>query len=375
VDSSYPRSLTVAGDWLYFTALTNIPGVDLKSLGLWKTDGTAAGTSRVQTASGLNLANNITILGAVSNLLFVKDYWSTLWRTDGTPIGTFSLNGITDSYVYENNAVTFGGRLYYHGCEPGGDIHSLMATDGSVSGTTVVKPITPGPMAAAESRLVFAGDDGYAGVELWSTDGTSEGTYLVKDINTATPTRQPAAIIPAGKRVFMISDDTRYNPEDPYYNNNPYYRLWISDGTQQGTRLAPNPAVCHEPYYVPHFYAIVGNALYYPGGDCDIWRTDGTAEGTYAVQNGLYNGVDSLSSVTAVIGERLYVFADGNFTTSDQDLWVIDGSPAKMRLCRAPWFIRARYISSPLLKMITRPTACAFDGNYGKATVRLRAPR
>lgn len=333
-DSSYPGNLTAAGDWLYFTAYAITPGYNTKDSGLWKTDGTAAGTSRVQTAPGGYLTGSMTPLGALGSLLFIK-VGNTLWRTDGTQTGTFSLNGAADPYISDDKTAVFGGRLYYHGCEPTRFTHLLMSTDGTISGTTVVKAVTPGLMSAAESRLVFAGDDGYAGQELWSTDGTGAGTYLVKDINTATPTRQPAAIIPAGKRVFMISDDTRYNPNDPYYNNNPYYRLWISDGTPQGTRLAPNPAVCHEAYYVPHFYTVVGDALYYPGGDCDLWRTDGTENGTYAVQKSGYDQIFRLSSVNAVVGERLYVFVGGNSASSYQDLGVIEGSPAEMRIVKS----------------------------------------
>ena len=34
----------------------------------------------------------------------------------------------------------------------------------------------------ADDRLFFAADDGIRGVELWSTDGTPEGTRLVDDL-------------------------------------------------------------------------------------------------------------------------------------------------------------------------------------------------
>jgi len=34
-------------------------------------------------------------------------------------------------------------------------------------------------------RLFFAADDGMAGLELWTSDGTAAGTTLFKDINPA----------------------------------------------------------------------------------------------------------------------------------------------------------------------------------------------
>jgi len=38
-------------------------------------------------------------------------------------------------------------------------------------------------MAEVNGTLFFAADDGMTGRELWKTDGTPEGTVLVKDIN------------------------------------------------------------------------------------------------------------------------------------------------------------------------------------------------
>ncbi|NJK79277.1 MAG: hypothetical protein HC914_04965 [Chloroflexaceae bacterium] len=43
---------------------------------------------------------------------------------------------------------------------------------------------SPGELIAADEGLFFAADNGTTGIELWHSDGTAEGTVLVRDINT-----------------------------------------------------------------------------------------------------------------------------------------------------------------------------------------------
>lgn len=41
----------------------------------------------------------------------------------------------------------------------------------------------PAPGVVLNNTLYFPANDGVNGIELWRTDGTSNGTFLVKDIN------------------------------------------------------------------------------------------------------------------------------------------------------------------------------------------------
>jgi ELWxxDGT repeat protein len=85
------------------------------------------------------------------------------------------------SFTALGNRVYFSGHDELHGFE-------LWTSDGTAEGTHMVKDIYPGPMGTVEDiyprfarlgkELYFSASDGVHGQELWKTDGTAEGTVL-----------------------------------------------------------------------------------------------------------------------------------------------------------------------------------------------------
>ena len=66
----------------------------------------------------------------------------------------------------------------------------LWKSDGTASGTVMVKDINPGAGASNPSSFVNVGGilyfraiNGTSGAELWKSDGTASGTVMIKDIN------------------------------------------------------------------------------------------------------------------------------------------------------------------------------------------------
>ena len=84
----------------------------------------------------------------------------------------------------------------------------------------------PGPGAAptvsAEPlQVLFVGDNGKTGRELYRTDGTAAGTVLVKDINAKTQGSNPANLVVADGATYFTASDG--------------HALWKTDGTAAGT--------------------------------------------------------------------------------------------------------------------------------------------
>ena len=129
---------------------------------------------------------------------------------------------------------SIGRTLYFvAGYEYGSTIGvELWKSDGTEVGTFMVKDINPkgdsnpGPLINLNGTLYFSADDGSHGRELWRSDGTEQGTYLFKEINTDpnSGASDPADLATVNGALFFTADDGIHGRE-----------LWKSDGTEAGT--------------------------------------------------------------------------------------------------------------------------------------------
>jgi ELWxxDGT repeat protein len=230
---------------------------------VWRKDGTTASPQKVW-SSGLRLAFGGLHASGSTLLLFLMDNDNAyeLWKVDGS--GGVHLR---DFLGRSRQMVSYKGASYFFNQRTSlSDDFGLWRTDGTAAGTTLVYhfpypgDVEPGntevyaPTVLAD-RLYFAVDDGVHGPELWSSDGTSAGTALVKDLFPGPTGSSPAELTASSGRLFFSADDGVHG-----------FELFQSDGTAAGTRLVEDLSPETGSSY-PTGMTAAGNRLYFAADD------------------------------------------------------------------------------------------------------------
>ena len=254
------------------------------------------------------------------------------------------------------------GQLYFaaddavHGRE-------LWKSDGTAEGTVLLRDLRPGEgyqfpygdgpyqstpreLTNVNGTLFFTADDGNSGTELWMTDGTAEGTVLVKDIaagvadsyygsypNSSSPTH----LTNVNGTLFFAADEGVNGQE-----------LWKSDGTQAGTVMVRdiNSGTGYQYYYgygpyrsSPQNLTNVNGKLFFTAvtkenGE-ELWMSDGTTAGTMMVKDlspgtfdsdyGIYPYSSYPRELTELNGTLFFTAFN---TAQGEELWRTDGTEA-----------------------------------------------
>lgn len=198
--------------------------------------------------------------------------------------------------------------------------------------TTATAPETgsdPGLRARLDGWAYFAAADPLHGVELWRTDGTAEGTERVADVCPGRCDSAPEGISTALGRIFFTADDGVTGRE-----------VWVSDGTREGTRLLKDicpergGSILSERHGFRLDPAELGSEAFFVANDGtsgrELWRTDGTEEGTERVADLRPGAAGSDPGPLAVFGGALVFAADDG--VNGRELWVSDGTSGGSRL-------------------------------------------
>lgn len=207
----------------------------------------------------------------------------------------------------------------------------LWRTDGTSEGTRRVTRLpsrlwlnwmTP---VALGDQVLFTLTDGRRGVELWRSDGTEAGTARVVDLSPGKAEvggvgPVPDAILAVGKTLFFTFADGVHGPE-----------LWKSDGTQAGTGLVKDILPGPEGAF-PRQFARLGNRLLFfveadpqegraPALEPALWSSDGTPEGTVPLKATRWS-----LGAGAAVGEA-FLHREGTSYQPSNRLWRSDGQP------------------------------------------------
>jgi ELWxxDGT repeat protein len=304
---SDPQYLTAVGNTVYFAAGDPAHGNEL-----WRSDGTAAGTVLVQDitpgVADTWPANLTNVNGTLFFTAYLNDH-DTLWAVIGTGAPVALLN---DGDARELTNVN--GILFFN------DYVDLWRSDGTPNGTTVVKDnVYPNMLTNVNGILFFEGWDSDHGYELWKSDGTATGTILVKDINPGPPHGNPGLLTNMNGTIFFTATEPSAGTQ-----------LWKSNGTAAGTVLVRNISPGTADSSLANF-ADVNGTLFFSAYDVphgvELWKSNGTVAGTVMVQDIVSGaGGSNPTKITDVNGTLFFV--------SGFDLWKTDGTPTGATLVK-----------------------------------------
>jgi ELWxxDGT repeat protein len=327
------------GNTLFFIADDGVHGFEL-----WRSDGTPDGTMLVRDihpGSGSALTGNETLAVMNDTLYFIANSGEVtgtggLWRSDGTYEGTFLLRHVRAdqwSALLVNNSTLFVATS-----------DSLWKSDGTPEGTVLVKDrlcIDTGltHFAFMNGVLFFVGSERRDGwfmgceTELMRSDGTLEGTFMVKDIHSS-ESGFPAGGLGYFSHLTVVSNTLFFNADDGVHGR----ELWKSDGTEAGTVMVKDidEGSGHALYPTP--FVVLNGMIFFIAEDGvhgrELWRSDGTAAGTVMVKDIITNDLwrSNLSSLSigaslTALHTMLFFNVDDDFAHRDKfGFWRSDGT-------------------------------------------------
>ena len=182
-------------------------------------------------------------------------------------------------------------------------------------------------------KVFFCADDGVHGEELWDSDGTQGGSYMVKDIYPGANTSNINWLTRFNDKVIFSAQDETGGQE-----------MWISDGTAEGTHMVADVnelgnsdprGLCqlNETQFV--FFAKDTEAEVY--GEWWLYVSDGTEEGTSRVKEvaSLFPGREpggNRNGDVVRVARKVFFIGDVSAVNEDvptcgDELWVTDGTP------------------------------------------------
>ncbi len=298
---------------------------------LWASDGTDNGTITVKDDLGI-----VKTIFTLNNQLLIIAYNSStqkqvIWTSDGTTIGTTSFNPEYTEFSHNNQYTVVGDNLFFQGTKfPEG--YELWKTDGTKEGTFLVKDIHPQAddnnlegFIELNDKLIFTGNDGnWLGKELYISDGTKEGTGLLKDINTSgNRGSSPQNYFQFGDKILFSADNGEHGRE-----------LWIIENGIASMVKDINPGIY---YSNPKYFTALNGDVYFIAETKDkgkeLWKTDGTESGTILIKDINLNEKDGVNTSRIVtLNNTLYFFGDNGST--GLELWESDGTQAGTKIVK-----------------------------------------
>jgi ELWxxDGT repeat protein len=318
--------------------------------GVWVTDGTAAGTRHVETLCAPCTPR--VLLPWHDGVIFEKE--DEIRFTDGTVTRTLG-RAEAASLITPLQIAEVGGQTYFLAERDRDRTGGLWIAGGSRNSRPVFTHSLTGPasspwsLAAIGDRLVFKAWDGQERYGLWSSAGTAETTNFLVPNLPELYWGEASDFVPAAGHLFFQVGQARQEND-----------LWTTDGTAQGTiHLAhlPDRAVLVPFQNVLYLFSgqeiwrsdgtvagtvrvgsfpenlvlveaaaagangMVLKAQTAPGYGDEFWFSDGSTAGTRQLTSFNSSGTSGFDPEMTAVGAAVYF-------SWDQRLWRTDGTPA-----------------------------------------------
>ncbi len=243
------------------------------------------------------------------------------------------INTHTSTYNKPLVLMEAGPVSYFFG-SGGKDIFGLWKTDGTQAGASFVKALGLGVYNMENSGnlsgmlggyLFFSASDpkgasAQRGVELWRTDGTSEGTTQVADLVPGEGSSMPNNFVEMDGKLYFVGGWALWRLDSA--DSLPVH-IWgevVDAGKTIFTRRSP--------------LYVLGSRLFFSTYTIDIgtelWISDGTLEGTHSLIDLNPGPASSNAYPLLAYNDRLYFSADDGSTGSE--LWVYEAASGNIHL-------------------------------------------
>jgi ELWxxDGT repeat protein len=345
--SSRPHELIDVGGTLYYQGIDPVLGY-----ALFRTDGTAAGTSVVKDylpgPFNPNFVNPY-FANTGDGRVFYSDGDGTstgreLYVTDGTAAGTRLVKDILPGVAGSSPAylAAVGGTVFFAAQGSTAQGVELWKSDGTAAGTVLVKNIhsddrslyssfssNPANLTAVNGAVYFAANDGVNGTELWRTDGTAAGTVMY-DLYAGSSSSNPQSLIAVGSTLFFVTQ------------GGSAATLWrVAPGDAKPVAIGGFTVVASSGQRGVQNLASVNGTLYFAGDDgthgMEVWKSDGTAAGTVMIKDirtvpDQQNQRSSSPGSFMAAGNYVVFYADDG--VAGRELWRTDGTAAGTTLLK-----------------------------------------
>ncbi|MGC4244929.1 MAG: hypothetical protein QM686_22660 [Herbaspirillum sp.] len=317
-EGSYPDEFCSIGDTIYFTAQTKTYGREL-----WKSNGTSKGTVLVKDIlPGRDSSFPEHLLNYKGTLYF--SVGPNLWKSNGTAESTVLIHK-GENYNYIHHISIIGEMIYFISSYQNFESNIIFwKSDGTTEGTACIADVpnsiinTP-PIKVGENLYFLTLDQSYHS-KLWKLDSTTGTLSMLKNLTPRWNFEQLSEVA-AGNGLFWFH----------LYNPSIGYELWRSDGTEEGTFKLSSITSAQE--NICCIFSEKAQLLYFFGGTSPsnqgLWKSDGTVQGTTLVKKIIADESSGEIQAFAEIGNSIFFVS---YIDEILQLWTSDGSEANTRV-------------------------------------------